>query len=235
MSSGGEAGSPTAESAFPALRIRRLVRRYGGNAAVAGADLDVPAGRITALIGPNGAGKSTLFRCVAGLERADAGRILLHGRDVTRLAPHRRVRAGLAWTFQQPALFGSLTAAENLAVASQRRRGPGPTPEELLDLLGLDRRIAATPAGLLPAGTARLVEVGRALATGPAVLLLDEPAAGLDDTQARALARLLPQLARGGPAVLLIEHDLALVRMVADRICTLDRGQLTGPEERSDG
>jgi branched-chain amino acid transport system ATP-binding protein len=208
-----------------ALSVRGLVRRYGGNAAVDRVDLDVESHQITALMGPNGAGKTTLFHCIAGMEPADSGRIELGGTEITHLAPHRRVRAGLAWTFQRVEVFATMTVADNLRVGTEQRRRTGPGVDELISLLGLDQ-VRDTPTGQLPTGTLRLVELGRALATGPRVLLLDEPASGLDDAQTVAFAHLLPQLVRDGMAVVLIEHDADLVARIADQIYVMDRGRV---------
>jgi branched-chain amino acid transport system ATP-binding protein len=212
-------------AAAPALTVQRLVRRYGGNAAVGGVDFEAESHRITALIGPNGAGKTTLFHCVAGIEPADAGRVTLAGADISRLAPHRRVRAGLAWTFQRIEVFPTMTVADNLRVGADRRRRPGPDLADLLERLGLDR-VGDEQVARLPAGTLRLVELGRALATSPRVLLLDEPASGLDDAQTEAFARLLPRLALDGMAIVLVEHDMKLVAQIADRVYVMDRGRV---------
>lgn len=208
-----------------ALSVRGLVRRYGGNAAVDQVDLEVESHRITALMGPNGAGKTTVFHCIAGIEPADAGRITLGAADLTRLAPHRRVQAGLAWTFQRVEVFATMSVADNFRVGAEQRKRPGPGVDELVALLGLGQ-VRNTPAGELPTGTLRLVELGRALATGPRVLLLDEPASGLDDAQTAALAHLLPQLVLDGMAVVLIEHDADLVTRIADQIYVMDRGHV---------
>lgn len=212
------------------LVVRGLRRRFGGVAAVDGVDLDVPAGAVTALIGPNGAGKTTLFHCVTGLDAADAGTVTLAGRALTG-PPHARARAGLAWTFQRIELFTGLTVAENAQVGAENRRGsrswaklvglPGPwrvegrAVDSVLERLGL-AALADVPAGTLPTGTMRLVELARALAAEPVALLLDEPASGLDDHQIERLARVLRELAVGGLAILLVEHDMRFVRGVAD-------------------
>ena len=224
------------------LTARRIVRRFGGVTAVDEADLVVPAGRITALTGPNGAGKSTLFDCLSGAQRPDSGRILLSGRDVTRLPEHLRARLGLARTFQQSAVFPRLTVAENLLVGAEQagRKPPGAASagvERALALLGLGD-VRDHPAGSLPGGTLRLVELGRALAAGPGVLLLDEPAAGLDHAETERLALLLRVLADDGLAVLLVEHDRDLVDRIADAGYVMAAGRV-GPRTaipgRSDG
>ncbi|MER5635637.1 ATP-binding cassette domain-containing protein [Kitasatospora sp. NPDC002227] len=210
------------------LTARGVVRRFGGVRAVDGVDLVAEPGRITALVGPNGAGKSTLFACLSGAERPDAGRVLLGGRDVTRWPPHRRARLGLARTFQQLAVFPSLTVAEHLRLgAEQAGRGAEwvPPAGALLELLGLsgvrDRRAAE-----LGTGTLRMVELGRALAGGPEVLLLDEPAVGLDAAEAARLATVLRALAAEGLALLVVEHDTELVGALADVVYLLAAGRV---------
>lgn len=214
------------------LTARGLARRYGGIEAVAGVDLTAPPGRVTALIGPNGAGKSTLFDCLAGTARPDAGRVLLGGRDVTRLPAHARVRLGLARTFQQIAVFPTLTVADNVRIGAEQRRGRRPDPGAVdaataraLALFGLEG-VAAQPAGDQPTGVLRLVELARALAGGPRVLLLDEPAAGLDTAQTARLAAVLRGLADRGTALLLVEHDPDLVRELADHVYVLAAGRV---------
>jgi branched-chain amino acid transport system ATP-binding protein len=228
------------------LVVRQLRRYYGGVAAVDGVDLDAPAGAVTALIGPNGAGKTTLFTCVTGLDPADAGSVTLDGRALDRLPPHERARSGLAWTFQRIELFAGLTVAENVRVGAENRhrrsltRGlfgladkgdeaDRATTGAVLERLGLTP-LARTPAGALPTGTMRLVELGRALAGKPRVLLLDEPASGLDDAQIERLADVLRALAADGIAVLLVEHDMRFVSSVADRVSLMASGRvvLTG-------
>ncbi|QMU78456.1 ABC transporter ATP-binding protein [Streptacidiphilus sp. PB12-B1b] len=224
------------------LTARGLVRRFGGVTAVDQVSLRVVPGRITALTGPNGAGKSTLFDCLSGAQRPDAGRILLSGRDITRLPEHRRARLGLARTFQQIAVFPRLSVAENLRVGAEQagRRRPaeaGSAVERTLALLGL-AGVRDRPAWALPSGTLRLVELGRALAADPGVLLLDEPAAGLDRAETRRFMLLLRALADDGLAVLLVEHDHALVDRLADAVLVMEDGRarrLPGADGRPDG
>ncbi|MFJ9605122.1 ABC transporter ATP-binding protein [Kitasatospora sp. NPDC101176] len=220
-----------ATTATARLTARGIVYRYGGIEAVAGVDLLAPPGRITALIGPNGAGKSTLFDCLAGTVRPDAGRVLLGGRDVTRLAAHRRVRLGLARTFQQIAVFPTLSVADNVRVGAEQHRGrpdPRAAAERTARALGLFglQDVAAEPAAEQPTGVLRLVELARALAGGPRVLLLDEPAAGLDTAQTARLVTVLRGLADRGMALLLVEHDAELVAELADSVYALADGRL---------
>jgi ABC-type branched-subunit amino acid transport system ATPase component/branched-subunit amino acid ABC-type transport system permease component len=219
----------------PLLAARRLRVRYGGFTALDGVDLDVPPGRVTAVVGPNGAGKSTLFHCLAGTVRPAHGQVLLGERDITRLAAHARTRLGIARTFQQLAVFPSLTVAENVRVGAEQghRADPGAV-ERSLRLLGLGGPVRALPAAGLPTGTLRRVELARALAGGPRVLLLDEPAAGLDSAEVAALARVLRALAADGTALLVVEHDLDLVADLADVVHVMAAGRIvaSGPADR---
>lgn len=215
----------------PVLQARGIVRAFGGLVAVDGVDLDAPAGQVTALIGPNGAGKSTLFACLAGQLRPDRGRVLLAGEDVTRRPPDARARRGLARTFQRLAVFGSMSVADNVRVGLESTR-PGMRRAEVrrhvattLDLLGLTP-VAATRAAELPTGTLRLVELARALASEPRVVLLDEPTSGLDDAQVARVPVALQSMAADGRAVVLVEHDLSLVFAAADVVHVLARGRI---------
>ncbi|MFJ8621447.1 ABC transporter ATP-binding protein [Kitasatospora sp. NPDC093550] len=223
----------------PAARLtaRGIVRRYGGIEAVGGVDLVARPGRITALVGPNGAGKSTLFDCLAGTVRPDAGRVVLGGRDVTGLPAHRRVRLGLARTFQQIAVFPTLSVADNVRVGAEQPPGPSGRSGRVearavaertaraLRLFGL-QDLAAEPAGAQPTGVLRLVELARALAGEPRVLLLDEPAAGLDAAQTARLVSVLRGLAERGMALLLVEHDAELVAELADTVYAMAEGRM---------
>jgi branched-chain amino acid transport system ATP-binding protein len=192
-------------------------------------------GRITGLIGPNGAGKSTLFDVASGLRRPSSGRVFLGGRDITRLRPSERARRGLARTFQRLELFGRLSVRDNLRVAAElgpERRCADRAVTEILARLGLTD-IADTAPDALPTGVGRLVEVGRALAIRPQVLLLDEPAAGQDGEETERFAALLRSLAADGTAVVLVEHDMSLVMGVCDEVYVLDLGKViaVGPPE----
>jgi branched-chain amino acid transport system ATP-binding protein len=223
------------------LEVRGANVRFGGHVAVRDVDLDVDAGAITGLIGPNGAGKTTLFNVITGLQETVAGRVLLDGRDITTAKAHTRARAGIARTFQRLEVFGSLTARENVLTAAEIRRSwartRGRDPEEetdaLLDRVGI-RSVAHERVDAMPTGLARLVELARALATQPKVLLLDEPASGLDDVESDGFADLLLDLAADGMAILLVEHDVQLVMKVCARINVLDFGAILAagsPEE----
>ncbi|MDX3523787.1 ABC transporter permease subunit [Streptomyces scabiei] len=221
-----------APSSAVALQARRLRVGYGGFVALDEVDLDVPPGRVSAVVGSNGAGKSTLFHCLAGTLRPGQGRVRLGGRDITRLPAHARTRLGIARTFQQLAVFPSLTVAENVRVGAEQGRVADPAAaERALRLFGLDGAVRTAPAAGLPTGTLRRVELARALAGSPRVLLLDEPAAGLDTAEVAALARILRALADDGTALLVVEHDLDLVADLADVVHVMAAGRIvaSGP------
>ncbi|MFJ6087239.1 ATP-binding cassette domain-containing protein [Streptomyces sp. NPDC092369] len=225
---------PTATASAHVLSARALRARYGGFTALDGVDLDVRPGQVTAVVGPNGAGKSTLFHCLAGTVRPARGQVRFGGRDITRLATHARTRLGIARTFQQLAVFPSLTVAENVRVGAEQGRVADPDAvERALRLFGLDGPVRGLPAAGLPTGTLRRVELARALAGGPRVLLLDEPAAGLDDAEVAAMARVLKALAADGTALLVVEHDLDLVADLADVVHVMAAGRIvaSGPPD----
>ena len=216
----------------PLLTAHALHARYGGFAALRGVDLVVRAGQVTAVVGPNGAGKSTLFHCLAGTVRPARGKVRLGGRDITRLAAHARTRLGIARTFQQLAVFPSLTVAENVRVGAEQGRVSEPgAVERALRLFGLDGDVRSLPAAGLPTGTLRRVELARAFAGSPRVLLLDEPAAGLDTAEVAALTLVLRALAAEGIALLVVEHDLDLVADLADVVHVMAAGRIvsSGP------
>lgn len=214
------------------LDVQEVSVRFGGHLALDRASLTAEAGQVTGLIGPNGAGKTTMFNAITGLLAPTAGRICIDGRDVTKLKLHKRARMGLARTFQQLELFSMLSVRENIRVAADIRRrwardgtDPGALTDEIIEQVGLaevaDERITS-----LPTGQGRLVELGRALACKPRVLLLDEPASGQDDSETHRFGVLLRQLAASGTAVVLVEHDMALVMEVCDRVHVLDLGRM---------
>ena len=219
------------------LEVRGVSVRFGGVQAVDDAHLAAPGSRVTGLIGPNGAGKTTLFNVITGLERPTAGQVVVGGEDVTDLAPHRRARLGMARTFQRLEVFGSLSARDNILTGAEFRRAwsrdgadPRRVAEEILDRVGL-RAVAHDRVDGLPTGLARLVELGRALATRPRLLLLDEPGSGLDETETEALGELLVDLASEGMAILLVEHDVELVMRICDPVYVLNFGRViaSGP------
>lgn len=201
-------------------------------------DLSVEAGMITGLIGPNGAGKTTTFNAITGLQPLKEGTVTLDARDITRLRPYRRARLGIGRTFQRLESFGSMTVRENVLVAAELRggrsseRSPAHLTDALLARLGLED-IAEERSDSIPTGRARLVEIARALATVPRLLLLDEPASGLSDEETDALAELLVDLADQGLGILLVEHDVPLVMRICAQIYVLDFGSVlaSGPAE----
>ncbi|MCX5534463.1 ATP-binding cassette domain-containing protein [Streptomyces sp. NBC_00006] len=215
----------TATRPAPAtLTATHLTVTYGPHPALQDVRIRLPSGSVTAVVGPNGAGKSTLFHCLAGTVRPDTGRVRLGQRDVTRLPAHTRTRLGIARTFQQLVVFPSLTVAENIRIGAEQGRVQDPAAtERMTRLFGL--RGEQETRGL-PTGTLRRVELARALAGDPHVLLLDEPTAGLDPAEVAALARLLRALAADGVAVLVVEHDLDLVAELADTVHVMAAGRI---------
>jgi branched-chain amino acid transport system ATP-binding protein len=215
------------------LDVRQVSVSFGGLQALSDVSLDVQVGHVTGLIGPNGAGKTTLFNVVTGLLAPNTGRVDLDGRDITRRKPHQRARLGIGRTFQRLETFGSLTARENVLVAAEMRRGwshdrkrsPAVIADEILERVGL-QEVAEDRVDRLPTGTARLVELGRTLATQPRVLLLDEPSAGLNESETATLGELLREVAGSGLAVLLVEHDMSFVMGTCERIHVLDFGRI---------
>jgi branched-chain amino acid transport system ATP-binding protein len=212
------------------LRAEDIEVRFGGVKAVQGMSLECPAGRVTGLIGPNGAGKTTLFNVITGLQKPNAGRVLLgdaRSTDITRHSTQRRAKAGVARTFQRLEVFGSLTVRDNVLLSAelQQRKGSRELADQLLERVGL-AGFRDQQAGVLPTGMARLLELARALATEPRVLLLDEPGSGLDEAECHALGSLLTDLAADGMAVLLVEHDMELVMRVCEHVYVLDFGKL---------
>jgi branched-chain amino acid transport system ATP-binding protein len=238
------------------LTVSEVAVRFGGVSALSSVSLSVQPGTVTGLIGPNGAGKTTLFNVISGLQTPGRGTVHLFETDVTAMKPHRRARLGLARTFQRLELFGSLTAGENVLVGLEsdarwwqprrlarlvpgrrraKRADPGATtalgdmtatdPDQLLEGVGLvglgDHHSAAMSTGL-----ARMVELARALAIKPKLLLLDEPGSGLDESESNVLGQLLSKLAADGMAVLLVEHDMELVMRICDHIYVLDFGDI---------
>ncbi|WP_424858366.1 ABC transporter permease subunit [Streptomyces sp. SAI-170] len=214
------------------LTTHDLHARYGRFTALDGVNLTAAAGQVTAVVGPNGAGKSTLFDCLAGTLRPSQGRVLLDGRDITALPSHTRTRLGVARGFQQLAVFPSMTVRENVQVGAEQGRGGAGATDRALSLFGLGP-LGDLPAAGLPTGTLRRVELARALAGDPRVLLLDEPAAGLDSAEVAALSRILAALAADGTALLVVEHDLDLVAGLADVVHVMAAGRIvaTGPPE----
>ncbi|MFJ9076204.1 ABC transporter ATP-binding protein [Streptomyces sp. NPDC102278] len=231
--------------------------RFGGVRALTGVDLGVRAGEVCGVIGPNGAGKTTLFDVLSGIRRPDRGRLLLDGVDVTRRSPVWRARHGVRRTFQRQQLFGQLSVADNVLVAQEWRGGGGGPVADLVAAPARRRRererrrrtarvlegcgieaLGDTYAGALPVGRARMVELARAVADRPRVLLLDEPASGMSAPERERLAAVVRRLAEEGCAVLLVEHNVAFVMELCARVVVLDLGtvlaQGTAAEVRAD-
>jgi branched-chain amino acid transport system ATP-binding protein len=215
-----------------ALAVEEVSVRFGGLQALDGVTLEVAAGEVHGLIGPNGAGKTTLFNVITGLQRPTRGRVLLGSSEVTGFRPHARARLGLGRTFQRLELFGTLSARENVQMAAevqQHKLTSGRTPaeeaEHQLARVGI-LEVADEPSDSLPTGLARLVEMARALATSPSVLLLDEPSSGLNAEETHGVGQVLQQLASEGMGVLLVEHDMALVMTICSRVDVLDNGRV---------
>jgi ABC-type branched-subunit amino acid transport system ATPase component len=227
------------------LRASGVVVRFGGLTALDGVDVGAEPGRITGLIGPNGAGKTTMFNVICGFQAADEGAVTLDGVDITRESPARRARMGLGRTFQRMELFGSLTVRENVALAAESAHvGDDPLTQlgilrggrhvqaeveditsELLAATGLEP-VADRLAGEISTGQGRLVELARALARRPRILLLDEPSSGLDIKESEAFGALLVGLVEDrGIGILMIEHDMSLVLNICDSIHVLDFGK----------
>jgi branched-chain amino acid transport system ATP-binding protein len=227
----------------PVLEARQVVKAFGGLTAVQGVSCRVEAGAVTAIIGPNGAGKTTFFNCITGVAPATSGEILFEGLPVTRLRPHQVTRRGMARTFQNIRLFGHLSVLENVVTGGDCRRAYGVLPAlfrtpgmraaertareragELLEFTGL-ARFARQPARSLPYGAQRRLEIARALATEPRLLLLDEPAAGMNPRESLDLVDLIGRISARGLTVVLIEHHMRVVMSISSHIVVLDHGE----------
>jgi ABC-type branched-subunit amino acid transport system ATPase component len=212
------------------LEARGITVRFGGNLAVNDVDLDVEVGQVTGLIGPNGAGKTTTFNALTGLQPTVRGTVKLGLDDLTGLPTYKRARKGIARTFQRLELFSLLSVRENVEVAIDIRKrwargSAAANVDEVLEQVGI-AHLADERSDTLPTGTARLVELARALASKPRVLLLDEPSSGLNERETEGLGRVLLDLAGEGLAVLLVEHDMGLVMSTCKHIQVLDFGQV---------
>ncbi len=227
--------SPRASAAAagtPLLAVDRVAVRFGGLQILDAVSIDVRIGHVTGLIGPNGAGKTTLFNVITGLQPPSHGQVVIEGKDITFSKPHQRARLGIGRTFQRLETFDTLSARDNVLVAAEMRRAwsrekfdAAALADELIARVGLED-VAGERVDSLPTGTARLVEVARALASKPRVLLLDEPSSGLDASETAALSDLLRELAAGGLAVLLVEHDMSFVMGACENIHVLDFGKI---------
>ncbi|MDE2228731.1 MAG: ABC transporter ATP-binding protein [Alphaproteobacteria bacterium] len=217
---------------------------FGGVQAVDDVSFAVETGRIFSIIGPNGAGKTTLFNLISGIYRPNTGRILLAGEDVTGLPPHRLAAKGIARTFQNLQVFYGMTVIENVMVGrhlreerrlvpamlglpsvTRQNRATRKKAHEILAFVGLDERIDE-PAGALSYGDLRRLEIGRALALEPKLLLLDEPAAGCNPVETAELIGLVRNIAEQGVTIVLVEHDMRFVMQISDRVLVLDGGRM---------
>ena len=217
---------------MPLLEVEDVVVSFGGVTAVDGASFAMETGTVTGLIGPNGAGKTTCFNVITGLQKPTRGQVRFRGRDVTSAPVHRRARQGMARTFQRLEAFGSLTVRDNVRAALDIHRGlrglvgrSGTEVDHLLERVGIAEH-ADERADSVPTGTARLLELARALACEPRLLLLDEPSSGLDESETDDFGALLRELAAEGRGVLMVEHDMDLVMGVCDEIHVLDFGSI---------
>lgn len=224
------------------LDVSGLEKSFGGVTAIAGLHFTVPEGLVYSVIGPNGAGKTTLFNLLSGIYRPDEGRVRFDGADIVGLPPHRVARMGVSRTFQNLQLFFNMSVLENVMVGCHLRTRSGlfgsvfRLPQVLreerevrrwslaaLEFCGLDA-LAGREAGELPYGALKRLEIARALAAEPRMLLMDEPAAGLNDTETMEMRVLIRRLCEAGITVLLVEHNMGLVMQVSDRILVLDYG-----------
>ena len=227
--------------AEPLLDARSVSIRFGGIAALKDVSLSVDAGEAVGLVGPNGAGKTTMFNCMCGQLRPDTGTVSFAGQPIESMPAHMRARLGIRRTFQRVEVFPEMTVRDHVMVAERARRGDGalwkdllnlarPKAEELdnvdavLELVGL-QELADVPVAALSLGHCRLVELGRALAGQPRLLMADEPSSGLDMAETAALTDVLRLVQRErGMAILLVEHDMEMVQRAVDRVLVLDVG-----------
>jgi branched-chain amino acid transport system ATP-binding protein len=213
-----------------ALEVRDLSRRFGGLHALDGITFTVPHGGVLGVIGPNGAGKSTLVNVVSGHQPPSSGRVWINGRELTGAPPWRLARAGVARTFQVMRLFEDLTVLDNVMLSAMyarrmSKRSAGLAARRVLELVGLDESVSR-PAGTLTVADGRRLELARALAAGPSVLILDEILAGLADTEITAAIELLSQLREQVKTMVIVEHHMRAVRALCDQVIVLNGGRL---------
>ena len=225
------------------LDVQGLTKMFGGVKAQDHISFSIEKGIVCGLIGPNGAGKTTLFNMVTGIYRPDAGQVIFNGKDIRKIPVYRLVKAGVARTFQHVELFSSMTLLENIMVGMHVRTKAGfwaavtriPSmkkeerqsrrrAEELLEFTGLAAD-ANKMAGDLPAGRQKTAQIARALASDPLLLLLDEPAAGLNPVETHALGQLIQKIKQSGITMMLVEHDMSLVMGMSDKVVVLDQGK----------
>jgi branched-chain amino acid transport system permease protein len=208
------------------LEARGLSVRFGGLLALKGVDLAVNRGEVLSVIGPNGAGKTTLFNVITGRVRPSTGSVVLRDRAIERLAPFRIAQLGVVRTFQKTEVFGELPLIDGVAAGALARNDPDPAARarEALATVGLGSK-AGLSAGQLSYGDQRLLEIAQALAADPAVLLLDEPASGMNHTEAAHIMRLVVELRARGLAVVLVEHNMHVVMSISDRVSVINYGE----------
>ncbi len=220
--------APVEDRSQAVLEVRGVSRQFGGLRALDGVDLSVLSGEILGLIGPNGAGKTTLFNCLSGVLRPTAGVILFHDRRINGRSPHALVRQGICHTHQIPRPFAEMTVRENVLVGAYFGRESGheanARADDTLALTGLER-IAGSPASQLTVGQRKLLEISRALATGPELLLLDEVCGGLNPSETQHVLGVIREIRDRGITVLYIEHNMRAVMSVCDRIVVLNFGR----------
>ena len=226
------------------LAVESLTKMFGGVRAQDNISFTIEQGIVCALIGPNGAGKTTLFNMITGIYRPDAGRVIFNGKDTRKMAVHQLVAAGIARTFQHVELFSSMTLLENVLVGMHVRTRAGfwgaltrlpwvmaeerQAREKAMALLDFTRLInyADKPAGDLPVGLQKTAEIARALASDPLLLLLDEPAAGLNAVETEQLGHLIARVKEMGVTMILVEHDMSLAMGISDKVIVLDQGSV---------
>jgi len=229
--------------ALPILELHQVCMQFGGLTALKELSYDVPDGIVQAVIGPNGAGKTTLFHCITGIHQPTSGRVLFDGRQISGKFPHQIAEAGISRTFQHVAVFRSMSVLENIMVGRHCRthsgfwatglRFPGMRAEEKgiresalsqLEFVGLED-VVEQQAGTLPLGKQKILEIARALATNPRLILLDEPAGGLNMRETEELGALIQRICRRGTTVMLVEHDMNLVMDISDLVLVLHYGE----------
>jgi branched-chain amino acid transport system ATP-binding protein len=208
------------------LEVRGVAVRFGGVAALKGVDLSVDAGEVLSVIGPNGAGKTTLFNVITGRVRPTQGTVLYRAQPIERLAPFRIALLGVVRTFQKTEVFGALPLVDGVAAGALARNDPDPAERarEALATVGLDGKAQLT-AAQLSYGDQRLLEVAQALAADPKVLLLDEPASGMNHQESTRIVELIVQLRARGLAVILVEHNMHVVMTISDRVIVINYGE----------
>jgi len=230
-------------SGNPILEVKHVSRAFGGIMALMGVGFEVPRGIVKALIGPNGAGKTTLFNVISGVYEPTEGEVWLDGGRIDGRQPYQIAALGISRTYQTVELFKQMTALENVMLGRHMREGGGflscgfippslrpaerrmeKRSREILEIVGLEK-YAAEKAGSLPLGMQKLLEVGRALATDPKLILLDEPAAGLNESETDTAAKLILRIKEMGITVIVVEHDIKLVMRVSDEVVVLNYGQ----------